>query len=84
MMPSTIAWRLTRTAAPVLYELSSFYVQLNRPEKAVEMLKRAVANSKDNFTYKMALASHHPESGMYGEAAEEYEELFVIIRRRRS
>ena len=26
------------TAAPVLYELSSFYVQLNRPEKAVEML----------------------------------------------
>ena len=36
------------TAAPVLYELSSFYVQLNRPEKAVEMLKRAVANSTDD------------------------------------
>ena len=46
------------TAAPVLYELSSFYVQLNRPEKAVEMLKRAVANSKDNFTYKMASVSY--------------------------
>lgn len=63
------------TAAPVLYELSSFYVQLNRPEKAVEMLKRAVANSKDNFTYKMALASITRNLGMYGEAAEEYEEL---------
>ena len=51
---------LDSTAAPVLYELSSFYVQLDRPNKAVEMLKRAVANSTDN---------------MYGEAAEEYEEL---------
>ena len=43
------------SAASVLYELSSFYVRLNRPEKAVEMLKKAVANSEDNFTYKMAL-----------------------------
>lgn len=63
------------TAAPVLYELSSFYVQLQRPDKAVEMLKRAVANSKDNFTYKMALASVSRNLGMYGEAAEQYEEL---------
>ena len=39
------------------------------------MLKRAVANSKDNFTYKMALASITRNLGMYGEAAEEYEEL---------
>lgn len=63
------------TAAPLLYELSSFYVQLDHPQKAVEMLKRAVANSKDNFTYKMALASITRNLGMYGEAAEEYEEL---------
>lgn len=63
------------TAAPLLYELSSFYIQLDRPEKAVEMLKRAVANSKDNFTYKMALASITRNQGMYGEAAEEYEKL---------
>lgn len=63
------------TAAPVLYELSSFYVQLQRPDKAVEMLKRAVENSSDNFTYKMALASVSRNLGMYGEAAEQYEEL---------
>lgn len=63
------------TAAPVLYELSSFYVQLDRPDKAVEMLKRAVANSSDNFTYKMALATVTRNLGMYGEAAVEYEEL---------
>lgn len=63
------------TSAPLLYELSSFYVQLDRPEKAVEMLKRAVENSKNNFTYKMALASITRNLGMYGEAAEEFEEL---------
>lgn len=63
------------TASAVLYELSSFYVQLNRPEKAVDMLKRAVANSSDNFTYRMALASISRNLGMYGEAAEEYETL---------
>ncbi|SEF85018.1 tetratricopeptide repeat protein [Parabacteroides chinchillae] len=66
---------LDSTAAPVLYELSSFYVQLDRPNKAVEMLKRAVANSTDNYTYKIALASVTRNLGMYGEAAEEYEEL---------
>lgn len=63
------------TAAPVLYELSSFYVQLNRPTQAVEMLKRAVDHSRDNFTYKMALATLSRNLGMYGEAAEEFEEL---------
>lgn len=63
------------TASPVLYELSSFYVQMNRPEKAVEMLQRAVANSSDNFTYRMALASISRNLGMYGEAAAEYEKL---------
>lgn len=63
------------TAAPVLYELSSFYVQLNRPDKAVDMLKRAVANSSDNFAYKIALATITRNLGMYGEAADEYEQL---------
>lgn len=63
------------TASAVLYELSSFYAQLNRPEKSVEMLRRAVANSSDNFTYRLALASMSRNLGMYGEAAEEYEKL---------
>lgn len=62
-------------AAPVLYELSNFYVQMNRPEKAVDMLKKAVENDQDNFTYKMALASLSRNLGMYGEAAEEFREL---------
>lgn len=62
-------------AAPVLYELSSFYIQMNRPEKAVDMLRRAVATDHDNFTYRMALASLSRNMGMYGEAAEAYEKL---------
>lgn len=70
------------TASPVLYELSSFYVQMNRPEKAVEMLQRAVANSTNNFTYRMALATISRNLGMYGEAAEEYEKLVKAFPRK--
>lgn len=71
----TYCLAIDSTAAPLLYELSSFYVQLDRPDKAVEMLKRAVANSRNNFTYKMALATISRNLGMYGEAAEEFQEL---------
>lgn len=63
------------TAAPVLYELSSFYMQLNRSEKALQMLKRAVENSDNNFTYRMALATLSRNLGMYSEAAGEFEKL---------
>lgn len=63
------------TASAVLYELSNFYEQLGRPDRAVELLKRAVANSRDNFTYRIALASISRDLEMYTEAAEEYEAL---------
>ncbi|MDH6356879.1 tetratricopeptide repeat protein [Parabacteroides sp. PF5-9] len=63
------------TAAPVLFELSSFYLQLNRPEKSIEMLRQAVSHDPANYTYRMALASISRNMGMYGEAAEEFEEL---------
>ena len=52
-----------------------FQLQRNRPEKAVEMLKSAVAHSADNFTYRMTLAGLYRNLGMYGEASASYEEL---------
>lgn len=63
------------TASAVLYELSSFYARLNRPEKSLEMLRRAVTYSADNFTYRLALATMCRNLGMFGEAVDEYEHL---------
>lgn len=63
------------SAAAVLYEISSFYVQQNRPDKAVDLLGKAVERDSTNFTYKMALATISRNLGMYGEAAEEFESL---------
>ncbi|MDR1407337.1 MAG: tetratricopeptide repeat protein [Tannerella sp.] len=63
------------TSPAVLFELSSFSMQMNRPEEAVSLLKKAVTYDPDNFTYKLALASTSFGTGMYGEAAETYEDL---------
>ena len=66
---------LDTASSPALYELAMFQLQRNRPEKAVEMLKSAVAHSDDNFTYRMTLAGLYRNLGMYGEASDSYEEL---------
>jgi tetratricopeptide (TPR) repeat protein len=63
------------TSSAVLFELSSLYMQMNRPETAMALLKKAVAYNPANFSYKLALASILFGLGMYGEAAETYEEL---------
>ncbi len=69
------ALAIDSTSAAVLYELSNFYMQMERPDKAIEMLQRAVVYSPDNFTYKMALATLSRSVGMLGEAVTAYEEL---------
>lgn len=71
----TYCLSLDTASSPVLYELAMFQLQRNRPEKAVEMLKSAVAHSDDNFTYRMTLAGLYRNLGMYGEASDSYEEL---------
>ena len=62
-------------SAPLLYELSSFYMLMEQPDKAVGMLRRAVLHSPDNFTYKMALATITREAGMFAEAVDVYRGL---------
>ena len=66
---------LDSTDAAVRYELCMFYMQLNKPEKAIEVLKPAVALRPDQFEYRMAYASISRSLGMFGEAAEAYREL---------
>ena len=63
------------TSSAALFELSMFYIQRNRPQTAVEMLKKAVAHDGGNFTYRMTLAGLYRNLGMYGEASLAYEEL---------
>lgn len=63
------------TASAVLYELAFFNMQLNRPEKAVDMLRKAVQYTPDNFNYRMTLASISRSIGLFGEAADEYKKL---------
>lgn len=68
-------YQIDSTASAVLFELSSFYLQLEQPEKAAHMMRKAVENDPLNFTYKLILASLRLNLGMYGEAVESYEEL---------
>ena len=63
------------TSSVALFELSSYYIQMNRPEKAVSMMKKAVAYSPGNQEYRSTLATLLFNLSMFGEAAEEYEIL---------
>lgn len=63
------------TSSPVLFELSSFYVEMDKPEKAVGLLQKAVDHAPDNFTYRMALATVSRGLGMFSDASAEYETL---------
>lgn len=71
----THALAIDSTAAPVLYELAFFHLQLNRSESAVNMLRKAVEYDPDNYNYRMTLASVSRSLGLFGEAAEEYKIL---------
>ena len=63
------------TSSIALFELSSYYIQMNRQETAVSMMKKAVAYSPRNQEYRSTLATLLFNLGMFGEAAEEYELL---------
>ena len=66
------------TSSAALYEISSYFDQLNKPESAVTLLKKAVEYAPDNQEYRNALATMLFKLGMFGEAAEEYEVLAAL------
>jgi tetratricopeptide (TPR) repeat protein len=63
------------TSSAAIFEISSYYIQLNQPEKAVSLLKNTVRYSPENQEYRSTLATLLFNIGMFGEAAEEYELL---------
>ena len=63
------------TSSAALYELSSYYIFLNQPQKSVSMMKKAVVYSPDNQEYRSSLATLLFNLDMFGEAADEYEIL---------
>jgi tetratricopeptide (TPR) repeat protein len=63
------------TSSAAMFEISSYYIQLNQPEKAVSLLKNTVLYSPENQEYRNTLATLLLNMGMFGEAAEEYELL---------
>jgi tetratricopeptide (TPR) repeat protein len=63
------------TSSAAMFEISSYYMQLDRPEKAVDLLRKAVACSPGNQEYRSTLATLLFSMDMFGEAVEEYEIL---------
>ena len=63
------------TSSAALFELSSYYIQLSQPEKAVSLMKSAIVYAPHNQEYRSTLATLLFNLGMFGEAADEYEIL---------
>ncbi|MDR0698246.1 MAG: tetratricopeptide repeat protein [Tannerella sp.] len=63
------------TSSAAMYEISSYYLQLDQPDKAVYFLKKTITCAPYNHEYRSALATLLFNMGMFGEAVEEYEIL---------
>lgn len=63
------------TSSVVLYELSSFFMNLDKPEKAVAYLKKAINYAPNNQEYRNTLASLFFSLSQFEEAAGEFELL---------
>ena len=66
------------TSSAALYELSTFFINMNQPEKAVNLMKKSIAYAPNNQEYRNTLAILLFNLGMFGEAADEYEILSKI------
>lgn len=68
---------LDSTRASVLFELSSFYAQMNKPELVLKMLRKATQYSPENFTYQTTYASASLALGETDNAINEYNSLLA-------
>lgn len=67
------------TSSAAMFEISSYYLQLDQPDKAVSFLKKTIRYAPHNHEYRNALATLLFNMGMFGEAAEEYEILTRVF-----
>ena len=63
------------TSAAAMFEVASYNIQMNKPEMAVSMMKKAVSSAPHNDEYRSTLAMLMFNLGMFGEASDEYEVL---------
>jgi tetratricopeptide (TPR) repeat protein len=69
------ALEIDSTSSVVLYELSNYYMFLNKKPLTLEALRKAVHYNEDKFEYKVSLAGLSRELNQNKEAIEIYEEL---------
>jgi tetratricopeptide (TPR) repeat protein len=69
------ALQIDSTSSAALYEISNYYLFLKKEDQALNVLKKAVYYSPDNFEYKLALAGVCRKLGKPKEAIALYEEL---------
>ncbi|GMO36178.1 MAG: tetratricopeptide repeat protein [Candidatus Azobacteroides pseudotrichonymphae] len=67
--------RIDSTSSVVLYELSKYYLFLNKEQLALNALRKATFYTPNNFEYKLALANLSRELGNNNLAIILYEEL---------
>ncbi|MDR2473254.1 MAG: tetratricopeptide repeat protein [Tannerella sp.] len=63
------------TSSAALFELSEYYLELDRIDTTIEIIRKCIEYSPQNAEYHNILARLLLDAEMYGEAAEEYEAL---------
>lgn len=67
-------------AASALYEVAQYYVYLKQPERAIEMLERAVDAVPDNYWYAQGLVNLYLQQKQNDKAAHLLEQMAVTFR----
>ncbi|MBR5963298.1 MAG: tetratricopeptide repeat protein [Bacteroidaceae bacterium] len=69
-------------SSSVLYELSTYHTALGEKEKALEYMKQAAENDKENYWYRESLAEAYYNNRQYDEAVSLYEDMYKSFPKR--